>query len=166
MSETLITIPEPTPAYWAQVLRRWGMKYDEGTMVADLPSELRTELYRRKFSCYPAKIHVGEDGKNIALTIRDSRTTSRVDFTKRGIRTRASELQALVEELSQGQSSFESVMVDKVEVDSYWYDNKGIQMVEFATDIGTRYDPRWILVECELCIELLQAFKEMLRMVD
>lgn len=150
---TLSTIPEPTPEFWAQVLRRWGARYDKGTMVADLPSELRTDLCRRMYSC-PSKIYINEYDRDVRLTIRDPRSYFVIDFTKKGIRDKAPELQALVANLLQGVPS-ERVTVDKkVEIETY--EDTGTLTIQFGVDIGKR-TTRWILFECELCIELVQA---------
>ena len=162
--DRLITIPEPTPEFWAQVLRRWGARYDKGTMAADLPSELRTDLYRRMYSC-PSKIYVREEhSREIKLIIRDTRSYFTIDFTKKGIRDNASELQALVADLLQGVWS-EQVFVDKkIEIEAYESEETDTLTIQFGVDIGSQTNERWILFEYELCIELVQALMTILEM--
>ena len=157
----LITVPEPTPEYWVQVLRRWGKKYNEGTMLDWLPLELRTALYRLLFSSYPVCIYLRDNGETVRLSIETERSATAIDFIKESLRTG---LQGLIYDLSHEQPP-RPVVIDDVEIEPYTNDISRT-IVNFAVSLNTASTQRWYSTDCDLCIELLEAFREMLRMVD
>lgn len=161
-ANTLIEIPEPMSEHWAQVLRRWGKKYELGTMLARLPREIRSDLYRLVFSCYPIEIYLRDNPESIRLIIENGRTAGDLDFTKAGLRKSSTILRYLVDDLMDGISVQKIVQVDTIEIESYM-DAEHMLVVAFAVNLGGE---RYHTTYCDLCIELLEAFREMLRMVD
>lgn len=154
-----IEIPEPLPEYWAQALLKWGKEYEWRSMIAWLPSELRIELYRRIFSCHPAKIRLRDDGDLISLIIHDTHAIMAIDFSKAGIRKEANALCTFVDCLARFQSP-PDILIDRIELEAY-EDDDDFQIISFGLNVE---EHRWTLNEVQLCIEVLEAINEMVRM--
>ena len=135
-------------------------------MLTYLPSELRIDLYRRVFACYATDIYVEEHENTVRLSIETSHMANAIDFTKVGLRDKLEELRALIYDLSQEYPILINVTIDgNIQIEPY-IDTTDRMVITFAVNLGTMDNERWYSTDCDLCIELLEAFKEMVRLVE
>lgn len=167
MSNMLITIPEPTPEYWARVLRGWCKEYEAATMLTWLPLELRIALYRYVFSCTTRfyvdwcedRFRDSQGSRMIMLKVRD--TTMRLDiaFSAREVKVHEDALLEFIDDLVRGIQPKPSricgeifgALIRPVARNRYQIIRVGIEEEE-------------TLFESPLCIELVQALMTLVEM--
>ena len=154
LNSRVIEIPEPTPEFWAQVLRRWCKQLEE--IFAWMPLELRILLYRRVYSCYPAKFTVIDRDRNVILYFEGEYRYSDY-YDKQRIRDVASHLREFIDDLIQGRCP-RPIVVHGTTIRFI----KETRSVRIFTVQDRGDDTIWS--ESPLCIELVRALITMLEL--